>query len=127
MKLPLFLKTVPVLFLVLVVSSCLNDSIMEIPDPDHIACDTTDVSFSAVIVPILEGNCYSVCHDGDNPTSGFLLNSYLGVKAKVDDGRLFGAVAQQAGFVPMPLNKNPIGDCEISQIKAWIDEGAQDN
>ncbi len=131
MKLPFFLKTTSafLLLIMLIVSSCKNDSIVEIPDPDPdpMGCDTTDVSFADVIVPILEQNCYNGCHSGGNPTSGFLLDSYDGVKAKVDEGRLYGAAAQLMGFVAMPLGKDPIPDCEISQIKAWIDEGAQDN
>jgi len=115
------------LFFLFITSSCTNDSLPEVPDPDLMGCDTTNISFSAVITPILEQNCYNGCHSGSNPTSGFLLDSYAGVNAKVEDGRLLGAVEQLIGFVAMPLGKAPIPDCEISQIRIWIEMGAKDN
>jgi hypothetical protein len=111
----------------LVISSCTSDQLMEIPEPDLTGCDTTDISFATMITPILEQNCFQGCHNGDNPIGGFLLDSYNSVKLKVDDGRLFGSVAQLIGFVAMPLNKGPIPACDISQIKTWIEDGALDN
>jgi hypothetical protein len=104
------------------VSSCNNDS-----SDDPTPCDSTDVSFSTTIQPILVANCYNGCHNGSSPTSGFLLDSYAGVKAKVDQNRLYGAVAHLPGFSAMPQGGGKLSDCQISQIKAWIDEGAKNN
>ena len=107
--------------------SCKHESLFEIPEPGPMDCDTTEVSFSGTIAPILQQNCYMGCHNGTNPSSGFLLDNYNGVKAKVNEGRLYGAVARLTGYVAMPLDQDPLPDCKISQIKAWIDEGALDN
>ena len=100
---------------------------MEIPDPGPMGCDSTGVSYATDIAPIIEQNCYNGCHNGDNPSSGFNLDTYNSIKAKVDEGRLYGAAAQLMGFVPMPLGGDPIPDCDIAKIKGWIDEGAPDN
>ena len=117
------------LFFLFGVVSCQHEplALMPDPDPDPMGCDTTEVSYAAVIAPLIEQYCYSGCHNGPNPSSGFNLDSYVAVKAKVDEGRLYGAVAQLSGFVPMPLGQDPVPDCEIAQIKAWIDDGAPDN
>ncbi len=97
----------------------------ELPEAD--VCNTTDVSYSKTIQPIFERSCYSGCHSGEEPFSGFVLTSYEDVKNQVEKGRLYGAVAQQEGFVAMPLNNFPIEDCHVQQIKAWIDTGAEND
>ncbi len=89
-------------------------------------CIITDVSFSEVIVPILEDNCYG-CHSGNNPSSGIPLDSYEAIKQQVANQKLYGSIARLPGYVPMPLNKDSLPKCKINQIKAWIDEGANNN
>lgn len=123
MNLRFFLKLLPVslLFASLLISSCGKD------DPTPNICDTTNVSFTDVILPIMEQGCRTGCHNGDTPSSGFTLENYADVKAKVDQGRLAGAVSHDEGFTAMPLNMDKLADCEIDQIKAWIDQGALDN
>ena len=106
-------------------NSCASDNTTEIPKP--MSCDSTNVSFSMIIVPILEQSCYSGCHDGTSPSSGISLDSYESVKAKVEDERLLGSVLRQTGFVAMPLNLPALSKCKTSQIKNWIEDGAMDN
>lgn len=99
----------------------------EICDPGAGGCDTDNVSYSADIRPILENNCLG-CHQGANPVGGFTLETYNGVVAKVNSGRLYGAVAWETGFVPMPFGaSSPLPDCDLDKIKAWIDAGAPNN
>ncbi|RMF32295.1 MAG: hypothetical protein D6765_00545 [Bacteroidetes bacterium] len=127
-----------VLFLVflmlLALQACKHDSLMEMPDdeppPDDTTqtpCDTTVVRFSADIFPIIQANCFTGCHNGDNPTSGFTLESYAEVKQKVDEGRFRGAVFREPGFVPMPFGKPPLPDCELAKIAAWLNRGAKND
>jgi len=108
-------------FALLAVQACKKD---ENTTPE---CDTANVSFSQDILPILENNCFNGCHSGNNPSSGFTLETYNDVKKKVDDGRLLGAVKHEPGFVAMPLNRAPISDCNQSLIEAWISQGAPNN
>lgn len=123
MKFRFLLKMLPISLLLasLFISSCGDD------DPEPNICDTVSVSFSGVILPIMEQSCRSGCHNGTTPSSGFTLESYADVKAKVNQGRLAGAVSGDAGFVAMPLNMNLLESCDIDKIKAWIDQGALDN
>jgi hypothetical protein len=90
-------------------------------------CDTSAaVTFSASISPILTAKCTG-CHGGTNPQAGINLSSYAGVKAKVNDGRLWGAINHLAGFSPMPKNGSKLSDCEIAKIKKWMDAGSPNN
>lgn len=103
------------------------------PDPNpggggNNNCDTTDITYAADIVPILQSNCYS-CH-GENTNSGsmgIVLEGYDNIKPKADNGTLIGVITHAAGFPPMPKDGAKLSECNINKIRAWIDEGAQDN
>lgn len=92
------------------------------------ACDTSNVRFSTVIQPLLNAKCTG-CHNAGNAGGGVNLASYAGVKTTVDNQTLWGAVNHQSGFKPMPY---PAGgarlpNCEIDQIRIWIQDGAPNN
>lgn len=89
-------------------------------------CNTTAVSFSQTINPIIITNCRG-CHSGPNPQGGIFLGDYAGVRSVALSGQLYGAVARLPGFTPMPRNRGPLQNCEIAQIKAWVDAGAPQN
>ena len=92
-------------------------------------CTTSGVTYSATITGIINtyGCLNSSCHGGSTPASGFSLADYNGVKAKVTDGRLFGAISHASGFSPMPKNAGKMSECDIKKVKAWIDAGAPNN
>jgi hypothetical protein len=90
------------------------------------SCDSTNVTYTATIKPIVSLKCQG-CHSGSTPQGGIDLSTYAGVKAKVTDGRLFGAVNHLPGFSPMPKNGAKLSTCELAQIKKWIDAGALNN
>lgn len=89
-------------------------------------CNTTGVSYSADIQPVLQNNCVG-CHSGSAPSGGVNLGTYAQVKQVADNGRLFGAVSWQDGFVNMPFGGNQLPQCNIDQIEAWIADGALNN
>ncbi|HYH14250.1 MAG TPA: hypothetical protein VD794_03460 [Flavisolibacter sp.] len=90
-------------------------------------CNTSDMKFSADIVPILQSNCYA-CHSNANQSiSGINLEGYSNVKARVDDGRLVGAITHASGFSPMPQGGSKLSDCNINKIKSWVASGAPNN
>lgn len=95
----------------------------------NVTCDTSHVTYSSTITGIINayGCLSSSCHGGATPGSGFRLDSYAGVKAKVTDGRLFGAINHSSGFIAMPQNAGKMSQCEIDKVKAWIDAGAPNN
>lgn len=114
-------------------TGCYYDSMQELGFM-NIACDTTDVSYSADIVPILESQCLG-CHDAVSaPVSGGGKNfegysnlvSYVNA-GKPDSSILYQSVAWTPGVASMPLGGSQIGDCELALIESWINQGAQNN
>jgi hypothetical protein len=90
------------------------------------ACDTTTVTYSSSVVPMLLSNCTS-CHGGSAPSAGINLSAYAGVKAQADNGKLWGSISHAAGFSAMPKNAAKMSTCNLAKIKKWIDAGAPNN
>lgn len=90
------------------------------------ACDSTNIKFSGAIRNIINDKCLG-CHSGTIPQGNISFTSYAGVKAKVDDGRLWGSINYLPGFSAMPKGGVKLSDCEIKQFKKWIDAGAPNN
>lgn len=110
--------------ILLVLNSCVSNVEEELYPPE--SCDTTQVTYSGTIAPIIELNCYA-CHEGEQSVSGIPLNGYDHLKAMVDAGRLIGALRHQEGFSPMPQNASALPECELLKIEKWVDDGAPDN
>ena len=90
-------------------------------------CDTTTVNYSGTVTAILNSYGCVTCHSGGAPSGGVNLSIYNGVKGKVDDNRLMGAITHSAGFSPMPQGAGKMSACDINKIRAWIDAGAPNN
>lgn len=114
----LFVSTV----ICLLFCACSKDNTGEVVNP---GCVTTNVTYSGTVAGIISNNCLG-CH-GATPSAPFSLHTYALVKAKVDEGRLFGAINHSPGFSAMPKNGTKLSDCDINKIKAWIDAGAANN
>lgn len=89
-------------------------------------CQTTVVSFSTTIQPILNANCIS-CHSGAGPSAGIRLANHSEVSAAIDGGRFIGAIKHQSGFSAMPPSGPKLTTCQISQIEAWVAQGKPNN
>ena len=64
-----------------------------------------------------------------NPASlggGIDLSTYTAIKASATSGKLYGSVSWATGFSKMPQTVK-LPDCEITQIKKWIDGGSLNN
>jgi uncharacterized membrane protein len=91
------------------------------------SCDAlAAVTYSQQVRSVITSKCAG-CHGGTSPQGGINLTTYAGLKAKVDDGRLWGAINHLTGFSSMPKNGSKLSDCELVQIKKWIDAGAPNN
>ena len=93
---------------------------------ENMCGDTVNVTFALSVKPIISNKCQG-CHSGANPQGGIDLSTYNGVKAKVNDGKLWGSVNWSAGFSPMPKNGNKLTGCELTKIQKWIAQGAPNN
>jgi hypothetical protein len=92
-----------------------------------------EISFALDLLPLFEQDC-TICHGG---AGGLDLQSYEGLVAGGTSGATIvpgdGAgsllVGRLAGTIPpqMPLDRPPLTQPEIDRIRAWIDQGAQDN
>ncbi len=90
------------------------------------ACDSTNVTYGVSIKNIITNKCQG-CHSGGAPSGGIDLSTYNGVKTKVNDGRLWGAINHLPGYSPMPKNGQKLSDCEIGLFRKWINAGAPNN
>lgn len=108
----------------LYVSGCSKESADKLAGAN--SCDTTNVSFSKQIVPILEDNCYT-CHQGNNPPSGIDLSDFTTLQAHVKNGDLKSAVTHTGTVTPMPYGLPMLPSCEVNTIAAWVDQGALNN
>lgn len=110
-------------FISLSLNSCYKDNEEDLYGNN---CQTTDVSFSLTIQPILNANCVS-CHSGAGASAGIRLSNHAEVSAAIDGGRLIGAIKHTSGFSAMPPSGPKLSNCQISQIEAWVAQGKPNN
>jgi cytochrome c5 len=104
--------------------SCYYDNEEALYPSLNSSCDTTNVTFSGTIVPILQNNCYS-CHSNANAAFGanIHLEAYADVVA--NSAKLIVSI-KQTGAKPMPPN-GKLKDCSITQFDIWIRKGMLNN
>jgi len=90
------------------------------------ACNPENYTFAADIYPLISTNCRG-CHSGNEPSGGIRLEDYSTIRAAVDNNSLYGSVAWLPGYSAMPNDGIRLTDCNITQIKNWIDNGAPNN
>lgn len=89
-------------------------------------CDTTNFRFSTAIKPIMDNKCVG-CHNAASLGGNVDLSSYAAIKTSAISGKLYGSIVWTAGISAMPKGGVKIPDCEIKQIKKWIDAGMLNN
>lgn len=97
--------------------------------PTSGTCNTDNRSYSQHVVPLLtNASCYT-CHSQASAQGGVVLETYADLKIFVDNGILLKSLKHEAGAVamPYPAGSPKINSCAISQIEAWITQGAQNN
>lgn len=90
------------------------------------SCDTTAVSYSGFVAPLLANYCVG-CHSGGAPSGNIALGSYAGVQSVALNGRLIGAITWASGYQQMPRSSAKLPNCTIDKIKAWVNDGAPNN
>jgi hypothetical protein len=109
----------------LLVFACYNDKEeLLYPSVSGAGCDTTNVTFSKTIVPLLSNNCYG-CHNNASAASfgnNIRLEDYNDVVTSLD--RLYNAVSWNYGYSQMPKNGNKLSDCQRREIFLWRQLGA---
>ena len=107
-------------------SGCYYDVAEELYPASDTFCDTTNITYSLKVLPVIQDNCYS-CHSGSAPSGNVGLDSYTKLKTQADNGKLIGTISHAAGFSAMPQGGNKLSNCEISTIQTWINNGTPNN
>lgn len=113
--------------------SCYYDSKEELGLLNQV-CDTTAVSFTSDIAPIMDSYCNS-CHSstsadalgGGNNLDGYANIINYVVTGSPDESLYYQSVAWTGGASFMPKASDQISACEINTIRAWINQGALNN
>jgi hypothetical protein len=90
-------------------------------------CDTTNVTFSGTIAPILNNSCYS-CHSNNTAAANgnnIRLENYADVQTRIVS--IIGSIKHTGSYSPMPKNGGQIKACAISQFDIWIRNGTLNN
>ena len=120
-------------------TGCVYDK-RDVDNPN--GCDTTNMSYSKNIAPIISVNCTS-CHSASAAAvgagGGIGLDSYATLKADIDSAWLLPAVNWQLNLLPssysatglpaenMPQGLPQLGSCNLNKINAWVHQGAKNN
>ncbi|MBC8266866.1 MAG: hypothetical protein H8E84_07875 [Flavobacteriales bacterium] len=107
----------------LLFSSCYYDNQEELYQYLVDNCDTTSITFSNSIMPIIIDECSS-CHLSGNTLGEVSLNSYSEVMIYVDNGELESDINGTANIMPKAGMMN---NCNIMIIEKWINDGAKNN
>lgn len=89
-------------------------------------CDTSSFTYAIAIQPLIDRNCTG-CHNATLSSGGIRLDNYASVKSAADNGSLYGAINHQPGYSAMPQGGNKLPECNIIQVRKWIDAGALNN
>ncbi len=107
--------------------SCYYDSEEALYPELNTTCDTTNVTFSGTIAPMLSSNCYS-CHSNSTAAgkgNNIRLQDYSDVTSRAVS--LAGSVKHFGNFSPMPKNGGQIKSCSIAQFDIWVRNGMVNN
>jgi hypothetical protein len=113
---------IAIIVLVFVVS-CYYDNEEALYPSYSTACDTTNVTFSATIAPILSSNCLS-CHSNASASSlgnNIRLENYADVMTNAT--AIDGSIKHSGSYSPMPKNGGKLKDCSIKQFDIWVRTG----
>jgi hypothetical protein len=122
----IFALSLSVFFILISVSGCLYDSEEYLYPQTNNQCDTTNVTYTGSVVPILQSYCLS-CHANSTAASfggNIKLEDYADVKVQADNHKLLGSVQHENGYSPMPMNSSQLEPCKISVIRIWVNAGA---
>ncbi|UOG74114.1 hypothetical protein MTX78_18580 [Hymenobacter tibetensis] len=112
----------------LVFSACASengeDQVADAPPTP--TCNTANVTYTLTVAPLLQKSCTS-CHNSNFASGGVNLSTYARVRTVALNGRLIGSVNHEAGYSPMPKGGTKLPDCDISQLRKWVEDGAIEN
>jgi hypothetical protein len=113
--------------LLLFTVSCYYDNEESLYPVISSTCDTTNVTFSGKIVPMLSNNCLS-CHSNATAPglgNGIPLENFADVRARA--AAISGSINHTGSHSPMPKNGGKLNACLITQFDIWVRSGTPNN
>jgi hypothetical protein len=107
--------------------ACYYDSEEALYPSYNNSCDTSNVTFSATIIPILSNNCLG-CHSNSSAASlgaNIKLQDYADVQSQIST--VIQAINHTGGLSPMPKGGNKISTCSLTQFDIWVRKGTPNN
>lgn len=89
-------------------------------------CNANNFKFANDILPLLKMYCQG-CHNGSATGGNVSLLTYSDISVQAANGKLYNDVNHTTGYNFMPLGSPKLSNCQISQIKNWIDAGYPNN
>jgi len=119
-----FVTFVTILFFA---ASCYYDNEEALYPTLATSCDTSNVTFSGKIVPLLANNCLACHSNATAPSSGnnIRLENYADVI--VMSTGISGSINHTGTYSPMPKNGGKLNVCLINQFDIWVRNGALNN
>jgi hypothetical protein len=112
-----------IVVILLALGSCYYDSEELLYPPVGTSCDTTNVTFSGKIAPMLANSCLS-CHSNATAAgsgNGIRLENYADVQTRAT--AIAGSIKQTGTYSLMPKNGGKIKACLITQFDIWVRNG----
>jgi len=109
-------------FLIFILSACeTNQFLIFEPVQINNECDTTNVSYSKTVAPLLS-QCIP-CHNKSTNYSGVVLDGYDNIKTNALNGKLLTSIGKGSSMNSFLSN----GDCDYFKIQAWIRNSTPNN
>jgi len=110
-------------------TGCYYDKEEELYPPQN--CDTSNVTYSSTIAPILSNRCFG-CHSNANAQNfgnGISFEGHTNIAGYLTTSTeiFLGAINHTDGYPAMPPSSPKLTPCNISQIENWIADGYPDN
>lgn len=119
---PCFLHVPAFILLMVFIASCKHEPSLVYAPVDG-SCDTTNVSYSAQVKPILDANCIS-CH---NSSASKNFDGYGQISAYLaGNASLFISNINYTGPQPMPPTGR-LDTCQVRQCILWVQSGYPNN
>ncbi len=110
------------------VSSCYYDNYEDLYSEIGTGCDTTALSYSAEIAPLLSARCAtSGCHDAQSMQSGLNLSNYADASIIALDGRLLARTLLPTGSGGAMPPSGALDPCSLDHLEQWVSQGAPNN
>jgi hypothetical protein len=106
--------------LLIILVSCYYDNQEALYPTLSTGCDTTAVTYSGTIQPLIANNCIT-CHFSAATGGNITLNTYNEVVA--NSSRITGSIKHLSNYSAMPKNSAKLSDCKIAEWDIWVRKG----